>query len=324
MKKIAIFFFILFFLIFYVYGEDQKEKKPWHLSLEELIKPVTLIRAGKDLTPDSWPNGSKVAVGLSFDFDAETIYLRKNIKDPASLSRAEYGARAGIPRILNLLDKYNIPATFFVPAVSAILHQDKIKEILSREKHEIGIHGWVHEPIPQLSEEEERELMKKAINTLTKITGKKPVGYRSPSWYFNPQTLPILKEFGFIYDSSLMADDKPYEILFKNQRTGIVELPVEWLLDDFPYFGFNWQSGLHNQRSSEDVFTIWKAEFDKAYEEGTIFILTMHPHVIGHRSRILMLEKLIRYMKSHPKVWFATHEQIARYIIQARNLKQAD
>ena len=324
MKKFFIIIFLLFFCNLYFLGEKPADKKPWHLTLEEVIKPVYLIRAGEDLTPESWPNKSRVAVGLSFDFDAETIYLRKGVKDPASLSRGEYGARVGIPRILNLLDRYNIPATFFVPAVSAILHKDKIEEILSRRKHEIGVHGWVHEPIPQLSEKEERELMKKAIDTLTKITGKRPVGYRSPSWYFNPQTLPILKEFGFIYDSSLMADDRPYEILYKNKKTGMIELPVEWLLDDFPYFGFNWESGLHNQRSSNDVFTIWKAEFDKAYEEGTIFILTMHPHVIGHRSRISMLERLIRYIKSHPKVWFATHEQIARYVIQAKNLKQAD
>ncbi len=314
-RLLLIILFLLAFNLYFLGENPEKSKKPWHLSLENVIEPVYLIRAGKNLTPESWPEGSRVAVGLSFDFDAETIYLRKGIVDPASLSRGEYGARVGIPRILALLDKYDIPATFFVPAVSALLHKDKIREILSKGKHEIGVHGWVHEPIPQLSEKEERELMKKAIDTLTKITGKKPVGYRSPSWYFNPQTLSILKDFGFLYDSSLMADDRPYELLYKKEKSGMVELPVEWLLDDFPYFGFNWTSGLHNQRSSKDVFTIWKAEFDKAYEEGTMFILTMHPHVIGHRSRIMMLEKLIQYIKSHPKVWFATHEQIARYVI---------
>ncbi|MCP2604546.1 polysaccharide deacetylase [Candidatus Aminicenantes bacterium AH-873-B07] len=323
MKKIIV-FLLLFLFNLHFFGKEPAKLKPWHLSLKELIEPVDLIRAGENLTPEFWPDKNRVAVGLSFDFDVETIYLRKGIIDPASLSRAEYGARIGISRILNLLDKYNIPATFFIPAVSALLHKDKIKEILSKEKHEIGVHGWVHEPIPRLSEKEERELMKRTVETLTQITGKKPVGYRSPSWYFNPQTLPILKEFGFIYDSSLMADDRPYEILYKKKRTGVVELPVEWLLDDYPYFGFNWESGLHNQRSSDDVLTIWKAEFDEAYKEGTIFILTMHPHVIGHRSRIQMLEKLIRYIKSYPKVWFATHEQIARYVIQVKNLKQVD
>lgn len=146
------------------------------------------------------------------------------------------------------------------------------------------------------------------------MTGKKPVGMRTPSWDLSPATMKLAREFGLIYDSSLMADDRPYEVMIEGGATGVVELPVEWIMDDFPYFGMDRQTTLRPYTTPDEVFTIWKAEFDKAYEEGTMFILTMHPHVIGHRSRVAMLERLVRYMRSRPGVWFATHEEIARFV----------
>lgn len=292
----------------------KQEEPPWEWSLEKVKSAVNKVRAGEDLTPPSWPDEAKAAVGLSFDFDSETNALRDKNISPGIFSQGEYAARAAIPRILALLEKYSLSASFFVPAVTALLHPDEIKAIIANGRHEIGIHGWIHERNSLLSEVVERELMKKSFNTLTEITGKAPVGIRTPSWDFSLSTLKIIKELGLLYDSSLMADDRPYELLEDGQPTGIVELPVEWLLDDYPYFGFDRYSSVRPHIAPMDVFSIWAAEFDKAYEEGTVFILTMHPKYIGHRSRIDMLEKLIRYILSYKNVWFATHEAIALYV----------
>jgi len=296
-------------------GAQQKaEQKPWLLSPDKIQSVVSRVRAGKDLTPPTWPEGAKVAVALSFDFDAETNALRDSDYSPGVLSQGEYAARVAIPRILDLLDKYSIPASFFVPAVTALLHPDEIKAIMSKGRHEIGMHGWIHERNSLLSEEEERDLMKKSFATLQNLAGKAPVGIRTPSWDFSPSTLKIIRELGLLYDSSLMADDRPYEILEEGKPTGVVELPVEWLLDDYPYFGFERYQAVRPHIAPADVLAIWMAEFNKAYEEGTLFVLTMHPKYIGHRSRIAMLENLIGYMLSRRNVWFATHEEIARYV----------
>jgi peptidoglycan/xylan/chitin deacetylase (PgdA/CDA1 family) len=157
-------------------------------------------------------------------------------------------------------------------------------------------------------------MMKKSFQTLEKLTGKAPTGIRTPSWDFSPATLKIIMEMGLVYDSSLMADDRPYELLQDGRPTGVIELPVEWLLDDYPYFGFSRYSAVRPHIKSMDVFDIWAAEFDKAYEEGTLFILTMHPKSIGHRSRMVLLEKLIQHILSYKSVWWATHEDIALYV----------
>ena len=309
---ISILIFLLSHLVCTKSGNQEIE--PWHWTLEEIKSKISTVRAGKDLTPESWPDGARVAVALSFDFDAETNALRDKNISPGIFSQGEYAARAAIPRILSLLDKYDIPASFFVPAVSALLHPDEIKAIVAKGRHEIGIHGWIHERNSLLSEEEERELMRKSFETLMEVTGKAPTGIRTPSWDFSQSTLKIIKELDLLYDSSLMADDRPYELVEDGKPTGVVELPVEWLLDDYPYFGFSRYSSVRPHIKPMDVFSVWASEFEKAYEEGTLFVLTMHPKYIGHRSRINMLEKLIQFMLTYENVWFATHEAIAQYV----------
>ena len=311
---VCLFIFLCGWLIF-AKNNDQEEK-PWMWSLEQIKSKIGKVRAGKDLSPDIWPEGAKVAVALSFDFDAETNALRDMKISPGIFSQGEYAARAAIPRILALLDKYRIPATFFVPAISALLHQKEIQAIVSKGRHEIGIHGWIHERNSLLSEDEERELMKKSYDSLEQIAGTPPTGIRTPSWDFSQSTLKIIRELGLLYDSSLMADDRPYELLEDGEPTGVVELPVEWLLDDYPYFGFDRYSSVRPHIAPMDVYSIWAAEFKKAYEEGTLFVLTMHPKYIGHRSRVMMLEKLIQHMLTYKNVWFATHEAVAKYVIE--------
>ncbi len=293
--------------------------QPWNRTMEDVRSEVDVVRAGRDLTPDRWPDGARVAVALSFDFDSETNALRDGEDSPGTHSRGEYSARVAIPRILALLDEHDVPASFFVPAVTALLHPAEVDAIMDGGIHEIGMHGWIHERNSQLSEETERVLMRRSYDILYEAMGKPPVGIRTPSWDFSPSTLKLIRELDLLYDSSLMADDRPYEVNENGEPTGVVELPVEWLLDDYPYFGFSRFSSVRPHIKPKDVLEIWSAEFEKAYEEGTMFLLTMHPKYIGHRSRIAMLEELIEFIGSFDGVWFATHEDIARYV--ARGLE---
>ena len=201
MKKGLIFCFSLFLFLsgeFLFSQNPTQEEKPWEWSLERILSEVGKVRAGKDLTPKTWPKGARVAVALSFDFDSETNALRDLELSPGTFSQGEYAARVSVPRILALLDKYSIPASFFVPAVSALLHKEEIEAITESGRHEIGLHGWVHERNSLLDEEEERMLMKKSFQTLKELTGKAPTGIRTPSWDFSPSTLKIIMEMGLI------------------------------------------------------------------------------------------------------------------------------
>jgi peptidoglycan/xylan/chitin deacetylase (PgdA/CDA1 family) len=285
------------------------------LSFDQLKAQMFHVSTGRRLKPKTWPNGARVAVGLSFDVDNATADLATGNLISESISRGEYGAVDGVPRILRLLDKHKVPASFFIPAVSHLLHPQMIPSILASGRHEIGIHGWIHEHLPSVNDEAaEHDMLNRAIETLTTVLRKKPVGYRAPSWQFSQYTMKQVKDAGFLYDSSLMASDDAYEILLDGEPTGVVELPIERIVDDFPYFGGATNGGLPDPDAVERVF---QSEFDVAYEEGGLFILTMHPHITGHRSRIAGLEKLIVHMKSRAGVWFATHEQIARYVKQS-------
>lgn len=282
------------------------------LSIDQLKAQMFHVSAGKRLRR-AWPNGAKIAVGLSFDVDNATATLSTGTLDYEIISRGEYGAVDGLPRILRTLDRQQVPASFFIPAVSAVLHPQVVKDIQSaKQQHEIGVHGWIHERLPVLNnEKEEQRLLTQSIDTLTKMTGKRPIGYRAPSWKHSFWTMGQVKAAGFLYDSSLMASDDPYEVLLDGKPTGVVELPIERILDDSPYFGSNADG---SNPTIDDVFTVFQAEFDVAYEEGGLYLLTMHPHMTGHRSRVALLDRLITYMKKKGNVWFATHEQIANHV----------
>jgi peptidoglycan-N-acetylglucosamine deacetylase len=273
---------------------------------------VERARAGRSMAPTSWPGGARCAVALSFDADHETIPLRDKDESPMRLSQGQYGNRRGVPRIRRLLEQEQIAATFFYPAVSALLHADEVRGVAA-EGHEIGIHSWIHERNTTLPFMAERDLSMRAADVLDRLCGRPPVGMRTASWDFSPNTLRIIQEMGLLYDSSLMADDEPYELLSDGNATGIVELPPEWIRDDAVYFNMERFSGLRPYTAPSAVEEIFRAEFDGAWQEHGLFLLTMHPHIIGHRSRIVVLERLIRYMKSRGSVWFGTHEQVAAW-----------
>ena len=295
-------------------GPQPKEsEQPWQWSEQRWRGIVEHVRAGRTLRPEVWPDGARCAVALSFDSDHETGELREGGESIGRLSQGQYGNRAGIPRILALLKKYSIPATFYVPAVSAMLYPDEQRRVVA-EGHEIGIHGWIHERNSVLPEVSERDLQMRSADALEKVTGVRPVGIRTPSWDFSPHTLAITRDMGLIYDSSLMADDDCYELLLDGQPTGVVELPVEWIRDDAVYFNMNRFAALRPYTPPSAVLEIFTAEFDAAYAERGLFLLTMHPHIIGHRSRLPLLDRLIQHMKAQVGVWFATHAEVARYV----------
>lgn len=284
--------------------------EPWEWTESAIRASVSQVRAGRSLAPDTWPGDSVAAVALSFDSDHETISLRDGQTAPGKLSQGEYGARAALPRILALLSRHGLPASFYVPAVCALLRPGEVRGYAD-SGHEVALHGWIHERNAELPPDVERDLTLRAADTLERICGARPQGIRTPSWDFSHATLPIIAELGLAYDSSLMADDDPYEIDADGRPTGIVEIPVEWIRDDAPYFPGDPARPFTPPRA---IGQMWRDEFDKAYAERGLFQLTMHPHVIGHRSRIVALEELLDHIGGHQRVWFATHAQVASYV----------
>jgi peptidoglycan/xylan/chitin deacetylase (PgdA/CDA1 family) len=290
---------------------DAAPTPPWEWTDEEVRAKVNTVRAGRDLTPDSWPGGARVAVLLSFDVDNETVQgLRDGEASIGPLSQGEYGSRVALPRVVDLLDSEDVPATFFFPAWSLKLAPQQAGLIQTSGRHEIAVHGWIHERNSALDGDTERRLLEQAVDAIEEIAGTRPVGYRAPSWNFSPNTLSIVRDLGFVYESSLMADDRPYELVGDGEATGIVELPVEWILDDAPLFN---PAGTRYS-PPRDVMQVWIDEFDRAWEERTMLLLTMHPHIVGHRSRIVALQGLIDHIQAKGGAWFATHETAARYV----------
>lgn len=273
---------------------------------------VERARAGRSLLPGTWPNDARCAVALSFDADHETVPLPDMDEAPTRISQGQYGSRKGIPRIRRLLDREQVRATFFYPAVSALLHPDEVRG-LSADGHEIGVHSWIYERATKLPYQAERELSFRSADVLDHLCGRPPTGIRTAGWDFSVSTLQIIQEMGLLYDSSLMADDDPYELMADGNATGIVELPPEWLRDDAAYFDTQRISSLRPHTAPSAVEDIFKAEFDGAWNERGLFLLTLHPHVIGHRSRIVLLERLLRYIRQRGKVWFGTLEEVARW-----------
>ncbi len=289
-----------------------KELQPWQWPEAHWRGLVDQVRAGRSLKPKSWPDGARCAFALSFDSDHETNELRDGGKSIGRMAWGQYGARVGVPRIAALLARHDVRASFYVPAVTALLYPEEQKNLIAAG-HEVGIHGWIHELNSGLGYEDERDLMLRSSDALARIAGKRPVGLRTPSWDFSPHTLRIEKEMGLLYDSSLMADEDCYELLLDGAPSGVVELPVEWVRDDAVYFMMNRFQAQRPYTPPADVFDIFRREFDAAYEDGAIFQLTCHPHIIGYRSRIWILDELIRHAKAKEGVWFATHEEVVRW-----------
>jgi peptidoglycan/xylan/chitin deacetylase (PgdA/CDA1 family) len=266
-------------------------------------------------------------VCLTFDFDAVSLWVSTfRQTTPTPVSRGEFGARVGINRVLDLLAAKQVRSTFFVPAHTATSFAPETRRILVAG-HEIAAHGYCHESPVGLTREAEAELLDRALATLRDVLGSDftPLGYRSPAWDLSDNSVELLLERGFLYDSSMMADDyRPYRArrsdrvdehgFSRGEATSLVEIPVAWELDDFPYFSFISKPLFASLRSAEDVFHCWKDEFSYCHRhiEDGVFTLTLHPEIIGRGPRIEMLGQLIDYMQDQPGVVFSTMADEAR------------
>jgi peptidoglycan-N-acetylglucosamine deacetylase len=281
---------------------------------ERVRELVSVVRAGRSLLPKVWPNGAQIAVAITFDVDHETPIYKL---EPAILSIGEYGATTAMPRLLGLLERHQIPATFFVPGMVQLLHPETVSQILKSGRHEVGLHGWVHERAPDLRDrEEESDLIARSIQVLSDAAGGlRPLGYRAPNAAVSDHTLELLAEQGVLYDSTMSARDEPHELLLKGKVSKLIELPFSWENSDYLFLHHDelWRGSLP---WPDAVLEVYKSDFDVAYSERSIFNLTLHPQVIGRRSRVAMLDKLISYIKSKHNVWFATLGEIARYVTQ--------
>ncbi len=287
-------------------------EEPWKQTEEQWRAAVARVRAGRALKPREWPGKTRCAVALSFDCDHECAELGGGGRAIGRLAWGERGRRVGVPRILEVLRRHDVLASFFMPAVCAQIDPAETRRILEAG-HEIGLHGWIHENNSKLDARTERELILRARDTLASIGGVKPVGFRSANWDLSHDTIALVAELGLEYDSSLMADDSCYELVVDGRPTGLVEVPVEWVRDDAVYLSFNREPPTRPWTSPEAVYDIFRREFDAAWEEGGLFQLVMHPFVIGYRSRIWILERLIEHAKARGGVWFGTHADVARW-----------
>ena len=268
-----------------------------------------------------WPKGKRCAFTISFDLDGESPWIHRDAalaERPLHMSMGAYGPKTGAPRILKVLDRYGIKAGWFIPTWIVERYPDLCREIMQRG-HEVGHHGHLHEKpfFMQGGAAEEEALLLKSLDIFKTILNVRPLGSRVPSADPSKHTMELLKKHGFVYHSNLMDTDLPY--CHKTVHGELVELPTAWCNNDFPFFGFSAVPPVGNGIwSQEDVFEIWKEEFEGAYEEGGFFNLMGHPQVIGRPARMRMVSRLIELILGKGDVWVATPIQVAEHYLSQR------
>lgn len=268
----------------------------------------------------TWPDGKKCAVMLSFDFDAETLWIARdpaNINRPGTLSQGTYGAKVAVPSILQLLREMgNLPATFFVPGWTAERHTGRVEMIL-KDGHEVGHHSYSHKWIEPTDPEGELEEMDKGLEALKRTVGVVPKGYRSPAGETSNNMIKLLADRGFVYDSTMMDGINPYFHSVEGNPEAIVEIPWHWSLDDAIYALFSIKSP-RAMMTNDHIFQIWADEFQAIYKAGGTYDLVMHPQVIGRPSRLELLRRIIAYIQSFPDVWFCRGIELAEAFIASK------
>jgi peptidoglycan/xylan/chitin deacetylase (PgdA/CDA1 family) len=259
-----------------------------------------------------WPGGAQVAVMLTFDFDAETLWLARdpeNARRPGTLSQGTYGAKVGVPKILEVLEDFGLKATFFVPGWTAEHHTGRT-EMIVKGGHEVAhhsySHSWIHPDFP----DQEVEEMERGLEALKRTVGVVPRGYRSPAGESSDNMVRLLHKHGFLYDSSLLDDVVPYRLQLPDGGPGPIELPWHWSTDDAPHALFAIKSPRPIFPNSH-ILQVFQDEFREIYRWGGLFNLVMHPQVTGRPSRIALLREMIAWIQRFPNVWFATGIEVA-------------
>ena len=270
-------------------------------------------RAGLPSSRYRWPQSKQSAAVLSFDVDAESAFIfrepEKARRSLGDLEERRFGPRVGVDRILRLLDRLKLKASFFIPGWTVVNHLAPCKRIRDAG-HEIAAHGNVHEAVGMLDEAQEKRVMHEQLAILKDQLGVKPAGYRSPSWDVNVWTPALLKQNGFLYDSSLMGNDVPYEIA--TAEGPLTEVPVNWIMDDAPLFRHVYGS-TNGIAEPARILSLWSSEFLAMHREHACFVLTCHPWISGRASRVQLIEDLVRFMRRQSGVWFGTCEEVARW-----------
>jgi peptidoglycan/xylan/chitin deacetylase (PgdA/CDA1 family) len=260
----------------------------------------------------AWPEGRRCAAMLCFDVDGETTALSEGphlARRRTLMSQCEYGPRIGVPRLLGLLAHLAVPATFFVPGYIAEHHPRMVEAILAGG-HEIGLHGYLHERLAGLSEEEEEGLLLRSLALLERQTGIRPAGFRAPWFETNPWTADLLARHGLSYSACEMGDDVPYR-----HPNGLVEIPGQWMLEDWEQFAFNADPAWgFTPENCAKVFDLWWREFEAMHDFGCCFVLTLHPWLSGRPSRVRLVEELVAAMQAKGGVWFARGRQLADHV----------
>lgn len=268
-----------------------------------------------------WPDGKKCAAMVTVNLDAEYFWLQldPNCHDkPKTLSMGQYGMLRGLKRVLEVLEKFKVKATFFVPGIVAEKYQIDMKTIISKG-HEIANHGYRHENLALLTYDEQKDVLCKGIKAIEKYCGLTPRGFRVPEGELTLDTLKIAKELGFDYSSNLSDDDRPY---FKRlgKDESILEIPIHWALFDLPYFAFNYKpafpAGQGRISNYTGVLNNWKDEFYGYHDYGLCYVLQIDPQTIGNPGRIGILEELLEYINELGDTWFATGSEMYDYYMK--------
>lgn len=279
-----------------------------------------------------WPKGKRGAVALTFDCDVSYAYSRsprpvgapptgeallaKRPRSLSSYSRGLYGLHVGLPRILAFLDRHGLQSTFFVPTANLERWPAAFQAVVDAG-HEIGAHGHEHESLPELRDDPATEaaVLETSLAVFRRILRLTPAGYRSPAWDMNLHTPKLLQEAGFIYDSSLFAGEAPYRMDAYAPGVELLEMPIDWSLDDAPYYLFFKPPVTMAQfHDPDEVYRIWQTELDGVVEGGGLFTLTCHPSIIGRHHRMAILERLVAHAAGRGDVWFATLQQVAEHV----------
>jgi peptidoglycan-N-acetylglucosamine deacetylase len=263
----------------------------------------------------AWPDCHRAAAAFTFDMDAESAVLwgsPQNARRMSVLSHQAYGPLVGVPRLLALLERHRVTATFFVPGFTAERYPDVVRSVVDAG-HEVAHHGYLHEQPTALSLAEEVTALDRGLEVLERVAGVRPVGYRAPMWDLSWNTPGLLAERGFAYDSSLMDADAPYALAVEGGRS-LVEIPIQWALDDWEQYCYLPDiTGSGLIETPAKARELWQAEFDALREVGGCWVLTNHPFLSGRPSRAAELGRLMEHVTSAEDVWVAPLREIAAW-----------
>lgn len=271
----------------------------------------------------NWPNNHKMAVCLTWDVDGESAqyvrYPQRAKNQLSELHQRLYGPHLGFWKAVDLLNRHGLPGTFYIPAYTARLHPEVVKELV-RQTWPVGLHGYLHESLDTLSPSEEDQVLERSKAILADLLGTAPTLYRAPSWELNRWTPDILYRHGIRCDSSLMDDEVPYWLATGSGTQEILEVPIQWLLDDAEYWNHSRANRDKAIADPDTVFRLWASEFEGYYRSGGCYVLTLHPFISGRWAYMAVIERFIRHARGFPGVWWTTIDAVTDWCITQNHL----